>query len=77
MLIVSFSDSGVVYLAGHGFEHHGNLYLLGVDAASDLKIEDCLCLKYIITRLQACDADLLSVFVDICRTYVKNYGDNS
>jgi len=58
----------VFYFVGHGFEVHGQCYLLPVGAPGDrYGPEDCVSLDWIMTTLRDVHPALNLILLDICR----------
>lgn len=58
---------GFFYYAGHGFQQHGQCYMLPVDATAEFGLHDCVCVEDVETRMQIHDPALCCLFIDMCR----------
>ncbi|KAK2181005.1 hypothetical protein NP493_416g02032 [Ridgeia piscesae] len=55
------------YVAGHGFQYHGQHYLVPWDAREGVRLADCLCIEEVQKNAQEKKPAVLLMFLDICR----------
>ena len=57
----------VFYFCGHGFERHGNTFLVPTDARAGYSLPECVCTEEILESIQAKDPALIFMILDLCR----------
>lgn len=63
---------GFFYYAGHGFQQHGQCYMLPIDAKTEYSSNDCVCIEDVEARMQHHNPALCCLLIDMCRKEPQN-----
>ena len=66
-LHVFFTFTGVFYWAGHGCYHLGDDYLIPYDVGAPTKLDDCVSVEFIRSKMLRTDPSLCLLLLDMCR----------
>ncbi|KAJ0029759.1 hypothetical protein NQD34_004756, partial [Periophthalmus magnuspinnatus] len=67
----SWTQAGLFYYAGHGFERAGRNYLVPIDAPQPYNTSTCVCVQRIMGKMQEKNTALSVILLDACRTWRK------
>ena len=67
MTRVSIIFLAVFYWAGHGCYHFGDSYLIPYDVGAEAKLDDCISVDYIRSKMLRMDPSLCLLLLDMCR----------
>ncbi|NXT70894.1 MALT1 protein, partial [Chaetops frenatus] len=66
--------AGLLYYAGHGYENFGNSFMVPIDAPSAYTSEHCLCVQWVLRKMQQRHTGLNIFLLDMCRK--RNLNDD-